>query len=154
MPWWFCPHVHRQSPRKDGFLVERKDKHISFTRTKRGIFHTSTFFFSSRHPFPHSTWRLRLVLVRKWMSRTEKKRLGVKNFPFSSFGRNIYIFSQVPKRAFSRGLWKGNLTKWFFSHAEVVLFARDVWKGIFSHVACEKNDFGPRGGSISGGSEI
>ena len=92
MPWCFCPHVHRQSPRKDSFLDVRKDKHISFTRTKRGIFHTSTIFFSSRHPFPHSNWRLRLVLVRKWMSRTEKNRLVWKIPPFRP-SDEIYISS-------------------------------------------------------------
>ena len=35
----------------------------------------------------------------------------------------------------------GERTKWFFSHGEVILFARHVRKEYFSHVTCEKNDF-------------
>ena len=37
------------------------------------------------------------------MSRTEKQSLGVKNFPFSSFGRNIYLLSGPEKGDFRTG---------------------------------------------------
>ena len=56
----------------------------------------------------------------------------MKNFPFSSFGRNIYIFSQVPKKVFSRGRYLTGRRREIFSR-EVIR------KGFFSCEVIRKN---------------
>jgi len=91
----------RDPLKKKPFRNRRADKHISPTRTKKGDFSHLDVLFQ----FSTSTFSLKLSASpdsreEKGVS-SRKTCLCVKYFPFSSFGRNIKIFSQVPKRAFS-----------------------------------------------------